>query len=146
MGCEARIGGIGKVKSFCTIWMLSVWCVYGEEMIYLLQTGYQSCEQAWPLFTELVSYCFAQEEAALLVHRLAICKCSEHIIICVEFHCWWLRQDGRFWRCKSRLDFGWRLTRCAQAAGVKAPYWKPGCGSRTTNVFSRPFSPIFFSL
>ena len=50
-GCEARMGGIGKVKSLCTIWRLSAWRIVLGKDIYLLQSGNQSCEQAWPLFT-----------------------------------------------------------------------------------------------
>jgi hypothetical protein len=57
-----------------------------------------------------------KESKNLLVHRLTLCKCSEHIIICIEIHCWWLRQDGRFEMCQSRLDFG-RLTRRLKMQG-----------------------------
>lgn len=63
-----------------------------------------------------------KENKNLLVHRLALCKCSEHIIICIEIHCWWLRQDGRFWRCQSRLDFV-RLTRRLKMQGSVGKVW-----------------------
>ena len=50
MGWEASIGGMGKVKSFCTIWAVSMAASTKERGLYLLQTGDQSCEQAGPLF------------------------------------------------------------------------------------------------
>ena len=33
-GCEASMGGLGKVKSFCTIWRLLAWrMVLGKDVI-----------------------------------------------------------------------------------------------------------------
>jgi hypothetical protein len=30
----------------------------------------------------------------ILIHRLAICKCSENVVVCIDIHCGCLRQDG----------------------------------------------------
>ena len=41
----------------------------------------------------------------ILIHRLAICKCSENVVVCIDIHCGCLRQDGIFLeeaRLKSR--------------------------------------------
>jgi hypothetical protein len=63
-----------------------------------------------------------KESKNLLFHRFALCKCSEHIIICIEIHCWWLRQDRRFEMCQSRLDFV-RLTRRLRCRGLVGRVW-----------------------
>ena len=96
MGCEGRIGTDGMGNSLCTIWNCEYERCLEEGRVTFSNRGINRETKLGHCALQLSALQACKRMKNILIHRLAICKCSENIVICIDIHCWCLRQDGIF--------------------------------------------------
>jgi hypothetical protein len=106
-GCEGRIGTDGIGNSLCTIWSCQYEKCIEEGTVTFSNLGINRESKLGHCALQLSALQGRERTKNVLIHRLAVCKFSENIIICIGIHCWCMRQNGIFLeRLKSRsLDF-----------------------------------------